>query len=97
MENTYFLSHAAEHDIEEIINYIVQENIQTAYNFIDTLYDTFDKLAENPYLGHVREDLTDHPVRFLTFKWHYLVIYKPDPPLEIVRVLSGLRDIANLI
>ncbi|MBX9705938.1 MAG: type II toxin-antitoxin system RelE/ParE family toxin [Gammaproteobacteria bacterium] len=97
MSNTYFLSHAAEQDIEEIINYIAQESIQVAYDFIDTLYDTFDKLVENPYMGHVREDLTDHPVRFWTFKWHYLIIYSPEQPLEIARVLSGFRDIPNLI
>lgn len=93
----YFLSHIAEQDIDEIITYIAQENIQAAYNFVDSLYDSFDKLADNPYLGHVREDLTIHPVRFWTFKWHYLIVYKPKKPLEIVRVLSGFRDISSLI
>jgi len=55
-----------------------------------------DKLAENPMMGHVR-DLTNKPVRFWPFKWHYLVIYKDCDPIEIVRVLSGYRDIASVL
>jgi len=93
----YVLSLAAEQDVEEIISYIATENIQAAYDFVDALYDSFEKLAENPFMGHVREELTSHPVRFWTFKWHYLVIYNPARPLEVVRVLSGFRDISNLI
>jgi plasmid stabilization system protein ParE len=97
MASNYVLSYIAEQDIEEVITYIAHENSQAAHDFVDALYDAFDKLADNPYLGHLREDLTSHPVRFWTFKWHYLVVYKPIQPLEIVRVLSGFRDIPNLI
>lgn len=38
MAATYFLSHIAEQDIDEIITYIAQENTQAAYDFVDTLY-----------------------------------------------------------
>lgn len=48
-------------------------------------------------MGHTREDLTLHSVRFWTFKWHYLVVYTPKSPIEIVRVLSGFRDIPGLL
>lgn len=48
-------------------------------------------------LGHTREDLTNKPVRFFTFKWHYLIVYKPSKPIEVVRVLSGYRDIFNIL
>jgi plasmid stabilization system protein ParE len=54
-------------------------------------------LADYPDIGHLRDNLTDKPVKFWTFKWHYLIIYKPISPVEVVRVLSGYRDIANLI
>jgi plasmid stabilization system protein ParE len=56
-----------------------------------------EHLAEYPELGHLREDLTDKHVKFWPFKWHYLIIYKSASPIEIVRVLSGFRDIINLI
>ena len=97
MNNSYLLSDIAEQDIEEIITYIAQENVTAAYDFIDALYKMFTTLATHPFMGHRREDLTDHPVRFCSFKWHYLIVYKPTQPLEIVRVLSGFRDIANLL
>ncbi len=97
MATNYVLSSIAEQDIDEVITYIAQENSQAAYDFVDALYESFEKLADNLYLGHVREDLTEQPVRFWTFKWHYLVVYQPTQPLQIVRVLSGFRDIANLI
>ena len=91
------LSVVAEQDIDEIITYLAQENPAVAQNFLDALFDAMNNLAEYPELGHLREDLTDRPVKFWPFKWHYLIIYKPTSPLEIVRVLSGFRDIINLI
>lgn len=97
MKFNYYLSPAAELDIEDVIDYLVLENIQAAHHFLDSVYDAMEKLAENPEMGHFREDLTDAAVKFWPFKWHYLIIYKPISPIEIVRVLSGHRDIVNLI
>lgn len=78
----YFLSQVAEQDIDEIVTYLAKESAKSAMKLLDTLYEVMDKLAENPMLGHLREDLTDKPVRFWTFKWHYLIIYKDCPPLK---------------
>lgn len=97
MTAKYFLSAYAEQDIDEVITYLANENPKAANDFVDALYDAFNKLAENPILGHVRDDLTNHPVRFWTFKWHYFVIYNPIKPIEILRVVSGYRDITNMI
>ena len=97
MTSRCVLSIVAEQDIDDIISYLVQENPVVAQTFLDALFDAMDNLAEYPELGHLREDLTDRPVKFWPFKWHYLIIYKPTSPLEIVRVLSGFRDIISLI
>lgn len=97
MTSTYYLSAAAEQDIEEIITYLAKENANAAYTFLDSLYEAMENLSDNPHLGHSREDLTDKPVKFWPFKWHYLIIYKPISPLEVVRVLSGYRDLVHLI
>lgn len=91
MKFDYYLSTEAENDIDEIITYIAEENPSAAHKFLDALYETMEKLSDNPNLGHLREDLTDKPVKFWPFKWHYLIIYKPISPVEIVRVLSGGR------
>ena len=88
MTSRCVLSVVAEQDIDEIITYLAQENPVVAQKFLDALFDAMDKLAEYPELGHLREDLTDRPVKFWPFKWHYLIIYKPTSPLEIVRVGS---------
>ena len=97
MRSRYFLTRLAEQDIDEIVSYIAQDNTQAAYDFIDALYDSFESLCDNPFMGHIREDITEHHVRFWTFKWHYLVVYLPDDPLKIVRILSGFRDISKLV
>ena len=56
-----------------------------------------DKVASQPGMGHLREDLADEPLRFWYVKPH-LVIYRPETaPLEIVRVLHASRDIAQLL
>lgn len=93
----YFLSPAAEQDAGEIVSYIARENTTAAYRFLDELYDAMNLLASNPQMGHKREDITTKPVRFWPFKWHYLIIYKDCSPVEIVRVLSGYRDISSLL
>jgi plasmid stabilization system protein ParE len=97
MTSKCFLSPLAEQDVDEIVTYIAKENPASAHAFLDALFDTMEKLADYPDMGHLRDDLTDKPVKFWTFKWHYLIIYKPTSPIEIVRVLSGYRDIINLI
>lgn len=93
----YFLSSIAEKDVEEIVIYLANKNVGTARKFLNSLHDFADLLVENPFIGHSRKDLTSHSVLFYTFQWHYFIIYKPCSPIEIVRVLSGHRDIANII
>jgi toxin ParE1/3/4 len=56
-----------------------------------------EKLAEFPQLGHIRDDLTDLPVKFWPV-YSYLIVYNPkSDPLEIVRVLSGALDIPEIL
>ena len=97
MNFNYYLSPIAENDIDEIITFLSKENPNAAHAFLDALYEAMEKLSDNPYLRHLREDLTDRSVKFWSFKWHYLIVYSPVSPIEIVRVLSGYRDIINLI
>ena len=97
MSYNYVLSELAEQDIDDIVDYIMQDSIKAANTFVDSLYGALQKLSDQPGIGHRREDLTDRPVKFWTFKWHYLIVYRDSDPLEIVRVLSGYRDILNLL
>ena len=86
-----------EADIDAIAAYIASDNPKAAIQFIEKLYDAFALLADNPLLGHSRLEVTPSPVRFWVFKRRYLVIYQPENPLAIVRVVSGYQDIAALL
>lgn len=91
--NKYVLSVPAELDLDEIWNYIAQDNIDAADRWINTLFDAFSSLAQTPGMGHKREDLTAFPILF----WPvgaYLILYRVQKELiEIVAVTQGARDI----
>lgn len=95
----YRLSPEARQDILDITDYIAADNVDAAFRLRDRLFAVFDRLARRPALGHVRDDLIARTsgVRF----WPvgaYLVIYRPaEHALQIVRVLSGYRDIGAIL
>lgn len=48
-------------------------------------------------IGHLRPDLTERPVRFWPVR-SYLIVYRADiRPIQVIRVLSGYRDVATLL
>jgi len=91
----YTLAEEAQQDIENIIEYIFEDNPRAALAIETQIYETFDFLAKNPRIGHLRTDLTEKPYRFWTFRKPYLIIYAEDKPLRIMRVMSGFQDIAT--
>jgi plasmid stabilization system protein ParE len=93
----YVVAPAAKADIDEIALYIAADDRAAAERFIEDVYDAFDLLAQHPGLGHYRRDLTERPVRFWTVMRRYMIVYRDRSPVEIVRVLSGSRDIATLL
>lgn len=97
MKHDIVISNLAEQDISEILDYLKTHNLSAARRWLDALFVAFDMLGDFPQMGHVREDITNKPVRFWPFKRDYLVVYCDKTPLEIVRVLSGYRDLFNLL
>jgi plasmid stabilization system protein ParE len=89
----YVLSPAAELDLDQIWEYIAEDNIEAADRWIAKLFDAFESLAQAPGMGHKREDLTPFPVLF----WPvgaYLIIYRLQAEgIELVAVTQGARDI----
>ena len=93
----YVLSQEATGDLREIHDYIAAEDPAAARRVLEDLRTAMHRLAEHPGLGHLREDLADEALRVWTAH-SFLVIYRPDArPLQVVRVLSGYRDIAALV
>jgi plasmid stabilization system protein ParE len=91
--NQYVLSVAAELDLDQIWEYIAEDNIDAADRWIDKLFDAFQSLAQAPGMGYRREDLTAFPILF----WPvgaYLILYRVQTEwIEIVAVTQGARDI----
>ena len=94
---SYFLSSLAYQDLDEIVSHYAPLNPNVASKLLESVYQAMDTLANNPMMGHLKQDITSMPVRFWTFQWHYLIVYTCDDPIEIVRILSGYRDLARLL
>ena len=93
----YFYSPEGRLDLLEIWEYIARDNIDIADRVEREIQQAVSTLARNPGLGHMRRDLTSKAVRFWPI-YSYLIIYDPKAqPLEVVRILSGYRDIAELL
>jgi antitoxin ParD1/3/4 len=93
----YSFSPEARLDLMDIWEYIARDNVSAADRVAQEIHDAVDMLARNPELGHFRSDLTSRAVRFWPI-YSYLIVYDPSAqPLEIVRILSGYRDLAVML
>jgi len=91
------ISRAVEEDLKEIYLYLAEDNPRFAARLIERLLAAFRSVAEVPGRRHLREDLTTHPVRFLTVD-SYLIVYRIDGDrVRMLRVLHGHRDISDLL
>ena len=93
----FFYAPEARRDVLEIWELIARDDLDAADRVEREIEQAIIKLAHNPQLGHLRRDLTSKSVRFWSV-YSYLIIYDPvSRPLEVVRVLSGYRDVAALL
>jgi plasmid stabilization system protein ParE len=90
----FVLSPAATADVEQIESFLDEHAPHATDAVLDALRDAMRRIAATPGLGHLREDLTDEPLRFFPV-WSYLVIYRLTDPVEVVRVVHGARDVAR--
>lgn len=94
--SSFVLSGPAAADLDEIHTWIARDDPTAARRVLEELRAAMHRLVDHPGLGHVRDDLADETLRVWPVH-SYLVIYRPETtPLQIVRVLSGYRDIAAL-
>ena len=85
----------AEADLEDIWWQIAQENPDAADRLLDSIDERCTTLAHFPSLGTSRDALLPN-LRSLPVG-NYLVFYLPVADgIEVVRVLSGMRDIDAL-
>ena len=94
MTARYVLTAQAEQDLAEIADYIAEQSgLAPAEHVVRELQRGFQLVAEQPDVGHAREDIVDDPqVRFWCV-YSYLIAFVPSAsPLAIVCVLHGALD-----
>ena len=87
-------------DLFEIWSYIARDSVEAANRLEAAVYEACAMLAEGPFRGKAREDLTNLPLRFWTVQSfpNYIVVYDPkSDPLRIIRILHGSRDILAIL
>ena len=93
----FLLTPTAKEDLQEIADFIRQDSPDAAKRVVRKLRESMVQLAGTPWMGHLREDLTDEPIRFWPV-YSYLIIYRPETrPLQVLRVLHGARDVRTIL
>lgn len=97
-EQRYVISPAARQDLLDIWDYVSTESPQGALNVLDKIEAAFEVVACHPEIGHKRPELTNRPVLFWSV-YSYLIVYRhlKGNPVDFVRILSGYRDVIQLL
>jgi len=96
-------SSAAERDLEEIWLTIAADNPPAATRVVRAIGARIDQLARHPRLGPRRPDI--QPCARVLVEGSYLILFETHPDtddgpvdwVEVVRVVDGRRDLANVV
>jgi toxin ParE1/3/4 len=79
-------------DILDIWDYIAEDSVAAADQWLDKLDEKFNLIATQPLMGRAREELAAG-LRSFPFG-RYVIFYVPfENGIDVVRVLHGARDI----
>ena len=94
----YTLAPQAGEDLREIRAYLKREaSLPVAQSTLKKIREAFTFLGRTPGAGHIREDLTDAPIKFWPV-YSYLIVYDPATrPIEIIRVIHGSREVSSVL
>src|SRR5262245_9130840 len=97
MNGRFRFTPEAEAQLAEIVDFIAADSEDGARRVLNGIYEALDRLADMPQMGHLREDLTDRPLKFWRI-YSYLIVYDPaSSPLSIIAVLHGARDVEQIL
>lgn len=87
----------AETDMQNIFEFIAQDNIEKALEMIDIFEEKFNTLAMFPNCGFKKSYFVLRNVRECVVAKHYQIIYTvKNETLYILRVLTGYQDIFSI-
>ena len=91
------LTAKAENDLEQIGDYIAQDNPKRALSFVLALRDKCLSLADAPYGFPLVTRYERHGIRHRVYG-NYLIFYRIDGDhVSVIHVLHGARDFAALL
>jgi plasmid stabilization system protein ParE len=91
MSARFLVTETARRNLRSIERYLLLEaGSEVVREVRGRLFETFEKLAKRPGMGHRRADLTGDDVRFWSV-YSYLIVYRERDPIEILRVYHAKR------
>src|SRR5713226_1864211 len=93
----FVLTPLAKQDLNDIWDYIADDNIEAADRVLDALENAMVKLAKSPGIGHWRKELTDKRLRVFLVYSCLIVSRHETKPLQIIRVLHAARDVQSIL
>jgi toxin ParE1/3/4 len=92
---SYSLSKEAKADINDILIFIAEDNIDAAVRFSEQLEEALKLLGDNPLAGRERTDL-QYGLRYFPFR-SYLIFYRVwAGKVTIARILHAARDLDEI-
>ena len=73
----FLLTPAATRDLDQIWDYIADDNVEAADRVLSALEKAMQRLVRRPGIGHLRESLADRSYRFFLV-YSYLIVYRPE-------------------
>lgn len=90
--SAFVLHPDADADLDEVWEYVAEDNIDAADRLLNEFYDAIRNLTSFPRAGHRRPDLSSRPIRFQLVR-EYLIAYVPEAdPLVVLAFLHGRRN-----
>lgn len=83
-------------DLQAIFRFLRGDDEALARRFLEAAYDTFEFLAENPFIGRARPEFGHEGLRSWRVQGfrNHLIFYRPlEDRVQIWRVLHGSRDL----
>jgi antitoxin ParD1/3/4/toxin ParE1/3/4 len=97
VKQRFRLTPEAASDLREILLDIAVDSPDTAERIRSEIFDAFQRLGQNPGVGHYHEELLDRRYRFWNF-YSYVVCYVWEKkPIQVVAVVHGARDLASFL
>jgi len=87
----------AARDMKKIDDYLEEKASREVANKVErALFDAFEELVRLPFVGHPRDDFRQSELRFHTV-FSYVIMFRREPRVVIVRVLHGARNLPRLL